>query len=96
MNGSSVWAAGYLTKYVERFYVDKELTTPITASNTPLYNGAGYHTFRYAGNSYIDGSVVAINDYSPNEYGSQWYNAVFDATGTKTSPATTVTMNGTV
>ena len=83
-------------KIKPRFYVDKELTTPITASNTANYNGAGYHTFRYAGNVYRDGSVVALADSSPNEYGSQWYNAVFDATGTKTSPAKTVTMNGTV
>ena len=85
----TLWAQGYLTKYVQEFFTDKELTNKWTPPS------AGNFCWRYAGEVFQNGTVQVRADSAPNEYGNQWYTAQFSGQGDKQNPATTVNLNNT-
>lgn len=86
----TLWAQGYLTKYVQEFFTDKELTNKWTPPSS------GYFAWRYAGEVFQNGTVQTRNDSAPNEYGNQWYQAQFSGQGNKQGSANTVTLGNTI
>ena len=86
----TLWAQGYLTKYVQEFFTDKELTQKWTPPSS------GYFAWRYAGEVFQNGTVQTRNDSAPNEYGNQWYQAQFSGQGNKQGSAKTVTLSNTI
>jgi len=86
----TLWAQGYLTKYVQEFFTDKELTNKWTPPS-----GAAYFAWKYGGEVFQNGTVQTRNDSAPNEYGNQWYHAQFSGQGDKQGAAISLNLSNT-